>query len=199
MSLAFDTAYEGTPSWETGGPQEAVLRLVAAAALHGAVLDVGCGTGSHAVLLAEHGHRVAGVDIARRAVELARERAAVAGVEVRFLQGDALVLGPLADALGAPFDTALDVGLLHVLQPDDHRRYARSLAEVVRPGGRALVVAWSDRNPFGYGPERVTRRALRRAFVRATGWRVLAIADERLDTRLPPGEVHAWLATCERR
>ena len=93
----------------------------------------------------------------------------------------------------------LDVGLFHVLQPVDRGRYAASLAAVVRPGGTALVVAWSDRNPFGYGPERVTRRAIRAAFGRAAGWRVEAIEEEQLESRLATGVVHAWLATVRRR
>lgn len=199
MSRAFDVAYGGTPSWEVGHPQGAVQRLVAAGAIRGSVLDAGCGTGTHAVLLAGLGHRVTGLDVARRAVELARERARAAGVAARFVIGDALALGELLDAVGAPFDTALDVGLFHVLQPEDRRRYAEELGRVVRPGGRAVVVAWSDRNPFGYGPERVTRRALRHAFVRATGWRVLELVPERLETRLEPGEAHAWVVIAARR
>jgi SAM-dependent methyltransferase len=199
MSRAWDTAYQGVPSWETGRPQGAVERLIRAGAVRGAVLDAGCGTGIHAVRLARLGHRVVGLDVASRAVELARARAADAGVPARFLVGDALALDGDVEALGGPFDTILDVGLFHVLQPDDRRRYAAALASAVRPGGRALILAWSDRNPFGYGPERVTRRALRHAFVRADGWRLLTIVPERLETRLAPGAAHAWLATVERR
>lgn len=54
------------------------------------------------------------------------------------------------------------------------------------------MLCWSDRNPFGYGPERVTQTALRRAF--ADGWTVEAIEPEVLETRLPSGTVQAWLA-----
>jgi SAM-dependent methyltransferase len=196
---AFDVAYEGTPSWETGRPQPVVLRLLEEGAISGAVLDAGCGTGRHAVLLAGRGHRVAGIDLAARAVDLARARAAAGGVEVTFLAGDALTLAALGPALGAPFDTVLDVGLFHVLQPADRRRYAAALASVVRPGGAGFVVAWSDRNPFGIGPERVRRRELRAAFRADEGWRVESIEPVKLETLLPMGMVHAWLARLRRR
>jgi len=196
---AFDVAYEGTPSWETGRPQPVVARLIEEGAISGAVLDAGCGTGRHASLLAARGHRVAGIDVAARAVDLARSRASAEGVEVTFLAGDAIGLAGFGPALGAPFDTALDVGLFHVLQPVDRRPYALALASLVRPGGRAFVVAWSDRNPFGIGPERVTRRDLRRAFCASAGWRVMAIEETELETLLPLGRVHAWLARLARR
>lgn len=198
-SRAFDLAYEGTPSWETGRPQPVVVRLMDEGAIRGAVLDAGCGTGRHAILLAGAGHRVAGIDAAARAVDRARAGARDARVVVTFVAGDALALGRHAAALGAPFDTVLDVGLFHVLQPDDRHRYASALGTVVRTGGSGFVVAWSDRNPFGIGPARITRREIRRAFRADAGWKVVAIEDAELETLLPMGRVHAWLARLRRR
>ncbi|WP_149179657.1 class I SAM-dependent methyltransferase [Streptomyces sp. TRM49041] len=55
----------------------------------GDVLDVGCGTGSLALLLAQDGHRVTGVDLAPGMVERARGKFAEAGLQGRFLLGDA--------------------------------------------------------------------------------------------------------------
>jgi SAM-dependent methyltransferase len=196
---AFDVAYEGTPSWETGRPQPAVTRLMTDGVIGSAVLDAGCGTGLHAVLLAARGHRVAGIDLAARAVELARARARDADVRVDFEVGDARDLASHGPALGAPFDTVLDVGLFHVLQPSDRRPYALALASVVRPGGSGFIVVWSDRNPLGVGPARVHRRELRQSFRAAEGWRVEAIEPAILETRLPGGQVHAWLARLRRR
>jgi len=195
----FDTAYAngGTPTWDLGRPQAAVRRLLAAGVFGppgAAVLDVGCGTGEHALLLAGHGHPVLGVDLAAEAIGRAAAKAEARGLTADFLVHDALDLG----VLGLSFDVALDVGLFHTLADEDRPRYAASLAAAVRPGGRAFVLCWSDRNPFGYGPRRITRRELRAVFRRATGWRVEEIDAEALETRLPSGRVAAWLARLTR-
>ena len=198
-SRAFFVAWEGTPSWETGRPQPVVTRLLADGAIRGRVLDVGCGTGLHAVQLARAGHEVVGVDVVPRAIELATARADEAAVSARFVVADALDLARHGDALGAPFDTLLDVGLFHVLQPTDRARYASAVAAVARPGAAAFVIAWSDRNPFGIGPGQITRRELRGAFRAAAGWRIDGIDEAQLETLLPMSTVHAWLARLTRR
>ncbi|KJK48991.1 SAM-dependent methyltransferase [Lentzea aerocolonigenes] len=53
------------------------------------VVDLGCGTGSLSVLLAEAGHHVRGVDLAERMVAAATAKASAAGVAAEFVQGDA--------------------------------------------------------------------------------------------------------------
>lgn len=196
----FDTAYAdgGTPTWDLGRPQGAVLRLLEAGAFganSAAVLDAGCGTGEHALLLAERGHPVVGVDLAAEAIARAAAKAAARGLAAGFIVHDALDLA----ALGRTFEVALDVGLFHTLGDDDRPRYAASLAAAVRPGGQAFVLCWSDRNPFGFGPRRITRRELRNAFRAAAGWRVETIVEETLESRLPAGGVAAWLARLSRR
>ena len=197
----FDTAYAdgGTPTWDLGRPQAAVLRLLDAGAFGppgagASVLDAGCGTGEHALLLAERGHRVAGVDLATEAIGRAAAKAEARALAADFLVHDALDLA----ALGRTFDVALDVGLFHTLADEDRPQYAASLAAAVRPGGRAFILCWSDRNPFGFGPRRITRRELRTAFKAAAGWRVEGIVAEVLETRLPAESVAAWLARLTR-
>jgi SAM-dependent methyltransferase len=159
------------------------------------VLDAGCGTGENALFLAERGHAVLGIDFAASAVAQAAGKAEARGLGglASFLVCDALRPGDV----GRTFDTVLDVGLFHTLQPADRATYAAAMKGLTNPGGRCLVLAWSDRNPFGYGPERVHRRDLRAAF--SAAWRVESVDAEELETLLPDGHVHAWLARMSRR
>lgn len=98
-------------------------------------LDLGCGTGGDAVLLASRGIEVTAIDASSSALEQARRRADGAGVEVTWTHGDVLDL-PLADS---SIDIATDRGCLHHLTADDQQAYAREVARVLRPGGRLLL------------------------------------------------------------
>ena len=53
------------------------------------ILDVGCGTGRHAIELAKRGYCVTGIDLSKNQLEYAREKAYHAGVKVAFLNKDA--------------------------------------------------------------------------------------------------------------
>lgn len=98
------------------------------------VLDVGCGTGFLALLLAQLGHRVVGVDIADEMLERARAKAAEANAHVRFEHGDAERLLFEHSA----FDLIVERHLIWTL-PDP----AAALVEwsrVLRPGGQLVLV-----------------------------------------------------------
>ncbi len=190
----FDNAYRdgGTPTWDVGRPQGALVRLATSGLIVGTVLDAGCGTGENALYLAAQGHPALGVDFAAAAIERAAAKAADRGLPVEFLVADALDLA----VLGRTFDTVLDVGLFHTFMDAERPRYAASLGAALRPGGRAFLLCWSDRNPFGRGPRRVSPQEIRTTF--RDGWRVEAVDPEWLDTRLPDGRIHAWLARIAR-
>ncbi|MBN1423577.1 class I SAM-dependent methyltransferase [Candidatus Fermentibacteria bacterium] len=53
------------------------------------ILDIGCGTGRHAIELARRGYEVTGIDLSETQLARAREKAVDAGVSVQFRQGDA--------------------------------------------------------------------------------------------------------------
>lgn len=103
-------------------------------------LDVGCGNGRHAELLADRADRVLGVDLSRGVLGEARDRATDRGFTVDLVQGDAAAL-PLRDGC---VDLAVYVAAVHHL-PDRSTRVASldELARVLAPGGRGLVSAWS--------------------------------------------------------
>ena len=99
------------------------------------VLDVGCGAGAESIFLARLGFRSIGVDSSSAALEIARARAADAGVEVDFRLADAAEL-PLAEGT---IDFAQDRGCFHVVGRGRRHEYARELHRVLRPGGRFLL------------------------------------------------------------
>ncbi len=186
----FDIAYEGSPPWDLGRPQRAVVELAEAGEIVGSVLDVGCGTGEHALYLAERGHDVLGIDIAGRAIDIARAKAADRGLHAAFEVGDALRV----HELGRRFDTAIDIGLFHTLADEERPVYAGSLREALAPNGRADVLCWSERNPWGIGPRHVTQMELLGTFERGWGVRILPSTFE---SRMPE-LIHAWLMIARR-
>ena len=82
--------YEGSPPWDIGRPQPAFVRLFQDGEIkHGHILDVGCGTGENALFLAENGCDVSGVDIAHRAIGIAKQKAAKRNLNEIALRMDA--------------------------------------------------------------------------------------------------------------
>jgi SAM-dependent methyltransferase len=107
------------------------------------VVDLGCGTGTLSVLLAEAGHDVTGVDYAPRMVEAARAKASNAGVPAAFLLGDATA-PPVAQ--GA-FDVVLVRHVLWAL-PEPHAAVA-AWCRLLTPQGRLLLVEGRWHSGFG--------------------------------------------------
>lgn len=186
----WDSSYAGaSPPWDIGRPQPAFVRI-ADGALAGALLDAGCGTGEHAILAARHGARALGIDVSRRAVEIARRKAAERGVDAQFEVLDALRI----EMLGESFDTILDSGLFHVFDDAARARYVTALHAVLRPDGHLHLMCFSDRQPGDWGPRRVTEGELRAAF--GSGWRIDSLAHDRFDINpgLDTPTADAWLA-----
>jgi SAM-dependent methyltransferase len=100
----------------------------------GRALDLGCGSGRHAVWLAERGWQVRAVDFSREALRQARERAAQLGVEVDWIEADLVTYEPP----GASFDLVL-ISYLHVPAPERRAILARAAAAVAE-GGTLLLV-----------------------------------------------------------
>jgi SAM-dependent methyltransferase len=100
------------------------------------VVDVGCGTGNGALLAAERGAHVTGVDPAERLLEVARVEAAARGLEATFVKGDAASI-PLDD--GAAH---LVLSVFGVIFAPDAEAAAGELARVTAEDGRIVLSAW---------------------------------------------------------
>jgi SAM-dependent methyltransferase len=103
------------------------------------VLDVGCGPGRHAYLLAEHGIAVHGIDISHRFVALAQANAPTGATFERL------------DARSLPYDAefhaviCLCQGAFGLMTADGHdATVLGGMARAVRPGGRLALTAFSS-------------------------------------------------------
>jgi SAM-dependent methyltransferase len=103
------------------------------------VLDTACGTGMHAIALAQRGYAAAGADLSAGMIQRARANAATAGVSPRFetagFEELARVFGPRG------FDALLCLGnsLPHLLAPADLAAALDDFATCLRPGGLLLI------------------------------------------------------------
>lgn len=101
------------------------------------ILDIGCGTGRHAIELAKRGYRVTGFDFSEGQLRLAQEKAAAAGVTVDFQRRDATQPHFICE-----FDAAIMFceGAFSLMETDE-KNYAilTHAAATLRPGGKLLL------------------------------------------------------------
>jgi cyclopropane fatty-acyl-phospholipid synthase-like methyltransferase len=171
----FESAYAGKAPWDIDKPQSAIAESVDL--VTSPVLDAGCGTGENALFLAAGGHRVTGIDFVEEAIRRARRKATERGLTAEFEVKDALTLGDWDQR----FATVIDSGLFHVLSDEDRVRYVAGLTHVTEPGGRLLLLCFSDEQPGTQGPRRVSQREIRAAF--DGSWAVEEIRARRADVR----------------
>jgi SAM-dependent methyltransferase len=100
----------------------------------GRALDLGCGPGRNAILLASRGFQVDAIDLSPTAIAWAGERARAAEVDVRFVCADAFSADGTA-GLDGPYDLVFDSGCFHHLPPHRRISYLALLSRVLAPGG----------------------------------------------------------------
>ena len=104
----------------------------------GRALDLGCGTGTNAITLAERGWRVSAIDFSLQAIWAARKKARRRGLRIDFRLGDVADLGRFR----GPFDYVLDIGCLFGLAPPARRDYAAGVKRLLAGGGTYMLYAW---------------------------------------------------------
>jgi len=97
------------------------------------VLDIGCGTGNYALLLARKGLRVTGLDISSSMLARARDKAEEAHLALELVQGDATAL-PFGDN---SFDAVLSVSAMEFVP--DLKTAMKEAFRVLKPGGRMVI------------------------------------------------------------
>jgi SAM-dependent methyltransferase len=154
MSLTYRLMYRvGFAPWDNElVPPELVELVEGPRALPpGRALDLGCGRGTHAIYLAQHGWQVTGVDLVPRALETARRKADAAGAQPTFVPGDITRLLELG--IGMDYDLLLDVACFHGLTADQRPGATRQITRVARSGAILLLVGFAPakRGPLPHG------------------------------------------------
>lgn len=140
--------YFGQPPWDTGVSPPELLDFLQNHT-PGRAIDIGCGTGTNVITLANAGWTVVGVDFAPRAIKLAKQKAAQAGVVAEFLVKDATKL----DGINGPFDLAFDLGCFHGIPSKGRAKYLEQLQRILAPGGFWLMYSFlkADTDQAGTG------------------------------------------------
>lgn len=142
------------------------------------VLDVGCGGGILAESMAAKGARVTGIDIADRALEVARLHLLESGVEVEYLE--ATVEMHAASSAGL-YDVITCMEMLeHVPDPVS---IVQSIAALLKPGGQVFF-STINRNPLAFGLAIVGAEYIAGLLPRGT---------HRYDRFIRPSELSGWL------
>jgi cyclopropane fatty-acyl-phospholipid synthase-like methyltransferase len=158
----------------------------------GRAVEFGCGNGTNAVFLAQEGFEVTALDLAPTALAQARQRAELAGVQVRWLLADVTAPPELA-----PFDVVFDRGCYHGVRRENAQGYVAALRRVTRPGARILILAGNANEQTGSGPPRVTEQELRDDF--SAGFRFIHLETTRFDSATADRQgALAWSVLLER-
>lgn len=111
-----------------------------------AILDIGCGTGRHAVELAARGYKVTGIDLSESMLNRAKEKAGLRNVEVDFR---------MLDARSLPFAKEFDLAIMlcegaFPLMETDEMNYVilQNAAKSLRPGGKLIFTTLNGLFPL---------------------------------------------------
>jgi 2-polyprenyl-3-methyl-5-hydroxy-6-metoxy-1,4-benzoquinol methylase len=154
--------YIGRPRWDTGiSPPELLAFLRDHPA--GRALDLGCGSGTNQLTMAQVGWQVTGVDYALRAVWAARQKLKQSGYQGKVISGDVTGMR----RLNGPFDLVLDIGCYHGIPQQDRAAYRRNLLRwLVQDGYFLLYVHLVESlKPDGFGFDSQDERALEEKLV----------------------------------
>lgn len=193
--------------WAIGRPQRAIAELASRMRIEGPLLDIGCGTGDNAILLAHQGVEVIGIDLVPHAIDIARARAHDAA-QRRIAAGEGPFRAPPAFEAGSALDlparvrarryrTLLDCAVLHVFSDADRPRYRSMMESVAAPGAKFIALAFSEHETRPGGPRRMSVDEI--CSTLGAGWSLDRALPVRYEHVSHAGGARAWLAVLTRR
>jgi len=190
---SWNEAYaSGELPWDTGHPEPLLVEFVTSGLVApGRTLEIGGGTGTNAIWLAERGFDVVGIDISSLAVERANAKLNGRALSCRFATLDFLAAPP-GDAA---FHFVFDRGCFHVFdEPGERARFAVHVAATLAPSGLWLsLIGSTEGPPREVGPPRRSAREVALAIEPA-----LEIVELR-SVELGSHEAKAWFCLSRQR
>ncbi|MFQ5832397.1 MAG: class I SAM-dependent methyltransferase [Candidatus Thorarchaeota archaeon] len=183
-------SYSSVPPWDVGHPQKAFVELVDRGELRPSrVLDVGSGPGENTIFLSKNGFSAVGIDFTPEAVGIARDRTIRRNVEVEFVLGDVLNLHRYF--MANEFDHIIDSGLFHSIHQQNLNEFVKQIKRVLKPGGVYYMLCFSDKEPPGRGPRRVSKEEIRKTL--EPDFTVDYIRETIFESRIHEGGARAYL------
>ena len=143
----FQYLYFRKPPWDTGISPPELIRFIQTQR-PGRAIDIGCGTGTNIITLAQAGWDVTGVDFAPRAIKLARKKLKKANIRASLFVRDVTKL----QGINGPFDLAFDLGCFHGIPVDGKAKYLEGLDYILAPNGFWLMYGFLIPDPLQKGP-----------------------------------------------
>lgn len=194
--MFWDEVYNGTPPWDLDHPQPAFQALVQNGEIKpGRALDIGCGRGENAIMLAMNGCDVTGIDLAENAISDAKAKALERNVKVHFVVEDVFQMDWLFEE--DEFDIVIDSGLFHVMADEERQVFAQQVHRVLKKGGKYFMLCFSDLEPGEYKlPRRLSKTEIADTF--SPLFNIIYIKDAVFDSQLSPSSRKAYLLSAIR-
>ncbi|MGF1578783.1 MAG: class I SAM-dependent methyltransferase [Gemmataceae bacterium] len=183
----WDQAYQNNDlPWDTQRPSSELVRVVKEHHITPCrVLEIGCGTGTNSLWLADQGFEVTGVDLSPTAIEIARSKASHR--RVRFLPVDMLEDVQLVET----FPFFFDRGCYHVVRRTEPQKYLANLDRLTTLDAIGLVLTGNAKEPRQEkGPPVVSEEELRTEI--GSLFTIEELREFRFDS--PPGTDENFLA-----
>lgn len=156
-----ETYRQGQTPWDSGRTCSELFKILEEEIVTpGQALDLGCGTGTNAIYLAQMGFDVTGVDISQVAIDRAKEKAESAGVSVLFM----IARLPTNFLPGKVFDFVFDRGCFHAINKEERAESVDMLKNLTREGSIYLMLCGNAKEPRTPGPPVLTEEEIRETF-----------------------------------
>ena len=145
--LIFIFWYLRKPPWDSGISPPELLEFIQTHPA-GKAIDMGCGTGTNVITLAQAGWQVIGVDFVSKAIRIAKQKIKKENIQAKLQVGD---VTKLQDIHG-PFDLALDIGCFHGITEKGKLDYLNQLDHILAPNRHWLMYGFFKSSPLQSGP-----------------------------------------------